>query len=109
MNFGDYKRCCGAAIFTACLVVPMHQLGLFQAAACGARLLVNDGPGIAEVFARPLERPAVSLDNQDSVTEGVLSGLAEPAPVIFRKPICGRYALKACLKQWLALLECCLR
>ena len=59
------------AITSACsgVVIPPHvqpalcdQLGLFQAAACGARLLVNQGPGLAEVFARPLERPVVDLE-----------------------------------------------
>ena len=111
MNFGDYKQLLSRSDLHCMFSRPyVISWGLFQAAACGARLLVNDGPGIAEVFARPLERPAVSLDNQDSVTEGVLSGLAATrSSDLPQANLRQEYALKACLKQWLALLECCLR
>ena len=76
--------------------------GLFQAAACGTRLLVNQGPGVEEVFARPLERSAVDFDNQEAVTQAVLAGLSEPRleqlPITNLRP---EYELRHCLKQWL--------
>ena len=81
--------------------------GLFQAAACGARWLVNQGPGLDEVFARPLERPAVDLDNQAAVTQAVLAGLTEPRSEPPPANLRPEYELRHCLRQWLALLEGC--
>ena len=109
INYGDYKRLLWRSDLHCMFSRPyVISWGLFQAAACGARLLVNRGPGLAEVFARPLERPAVELDNQAAVTQAVLAGLAEPRsqqlPVANLRP---EYELRHCLRQWLALLEGC--
>ena len=46
--------------------------GVYQAAACGARLLVNEFPGLDEVFADGPEFPPVNLDDQDDVTASVV-------------------------------------
>ena len=46
--------------------------GVYQAAACGARLLVNNFPGMDEVFADGPEFPPVDLDDQDNVTASVV-------------------------------------
>ena len=111
MNYGDYKQLLWRSDLHCMFSRPyVISWGLFQAAACGTRLLVNDGPGMAEIFARPLERPAVILDDQDSVTEGVLSGLSETrSSDLPQANLRQEYALEACLKQWLALLESCRR
>ncbi len=111
MNYGDYKQLLWRSDLHCMFSRPyVISWGLFQAAACGTRLLVNDGPGMAEIFARPLERPAVILDDQDSVTEGILSGLSEArSSDLPQANLRQEYALEACLKQWLALLESCRR
>ena len=46
--------------------------GVYQAAACGARLLVNEFPGLDEVFGEGPEFPPVNLDDQDDVTASVV-------------------------------------
>ena len=51
--------------------------GVFQAAACGANLLVNEFEGIEEVFDGRPSNPTVDLENQESVTQGVLRGLKQ--------------------------------
>lgn len=109
INYGDYKRLLWRSDLHCMFSRPyVISWGLFQAAACGARLLVNQGPGLAEVFARPLERPPVDLDNQVAVTQAVLEGLAEPRldelPVSNLRP---EYELRHCLRQWVALVESC--
>ena len=49
---------------------------VFEAAACGAHLLVNKFGGIDEVFAQPLSLPLVDLDNQEDINKAVLKGLS---------------------------------
>ena len=51
--------------------------GVFQAAACGARLLVNDFPGLDEVFADGPEFPPVDLDDQDDIKASVVKLLGK--------------------------------
>ena len=51
--------------------------GLFQAAACGARLLVNQFAGSDDVFERSPELPPVDLEDQGAVTAAVLAGLED--------------------------------
>ena len=46
--------------------------GLFQAAACGARLLVNQFEGFEEVFQDPNTISVVDLDNQDDINKSVM-------------------------------------
>ena len=53
------------------------ELGCFQAAACGAQLLVNDFPGLDEVFAENLLSSLSILIDQDLVTTSVIEGLAK--------------------------------
>ena len=109
LNYGDYKRLLWRSDLHCMFSRPyVISWGLFQAAACGARLLVNTGPGLEEVFARPLERPAVDLDNQAAVTEAVLAGLAEARPQqLPQANLRPEYELRPCLRQWLTLLESC--
>lgn len=109
MNYGDYKQLLWRSDLHCMFSRPyVISWGLFQAAACGARLLVNQGPGIAEVFARPLARPPVNLEDQAAVTAAVLAGLAEPRSAQLPEPnLRPNYELRHCLRQWLALLEGC--
>lgn len=80
--------------------------GVFQAAACGARLLVNDFAGINEVFADGPEFPPVDLDNQEDVTTNMLFLLGK---IQLKKPGKSRLAsdlnLKSCLKLWGEVIE----
>ena len=79
---------------------------MFQAAACGARLLVNDFAGINEVFADGPEFPPVDLDNQEDVTTNMLFLLGK---MPLQKPGKSRLAsdlnLKSCLKLWGEVIE----
>lgn len=109
LNYCDYKHLLLRSDLHCMFSRPyVISCGLFQAAACGTRLLVNKTPGVEEVFARPLERSAVDLDNQEAVTKAVLAGLSEPRseqlPITNLRP---EYELRHCLKQWLALLDGC--
>ena len=66
------------------------------------------GPGLSDVFARPLERPAVNLEDQRAVNDAVLAGLAEPRLKALPQPnLRPEYNLQYCKQQWLALLESC--
>ncbi len=109
LNYGDYKQLLWRTDLHCMFSRPyVISWGLFQAAACGARLLVNQGPGLAEVFDRPLARPAVDLEDQAAVTAAVLAGLAEPRSAELPEPnLRPEYELRHCLRQWLALLESC--
>ncbi len=109
VNYGDLKRLFWRSDLHCMFSRPyVISWGLFQAAACGARLLVNDGPGLDEVFARPLERPAVNLEDQQAVNDAVMVGLAEPRSKVLPEPnLRPEYNLCYCQQQWLALLESC--
>ena len=50
--------------------------GIFQAAACGARLLVNNFPGVGDVLQKGTYFQVHNLDDQDAVTKAVIDGLA---------------------------------
>ena len=50
--------------------------GVFQAAACGARMLVNDFAGINEVFSGDPEYPPVDLDDQAMISSSVINILS---------------------------------
>ena len=49
---------------------------VFEAAACGARMLVNQFEGIDEVFAQAPALSPVDLDDQEQINRSVLKGLA---------------------------------
>ena len=49
---------------------------VFEAAACGARLLVNQFAGMDEVFAQPPLLSPIDLDEQEQINQAVLKGLA---------------------------------
>ena len=76
INYGEliqlFRRSDLHCYFTRHYVV---SWGVFQAAACGARLLVNDFPGLDEVFCGDPYLTPVSLDDQSQVTSAVLSGI----------------------------------
>ena len=109
VNYGELKQLFWRSDLQCMFSRPyVISWGLFQAAACGARLLVNDGPGLSDVFARPLERPAVNLEDQRAVNDAVLAGLAEPRLKALPEPnLRPEYNLQYCKQQWLALLESC--
>lgn len=79
--------------------------GVFQAAACGARLLVNKFPGVDEVFAEGPELPFVDLDHDDSVINAVLSALQKNFNdnKIQSLLVAGK-SLSSAIENWLKLL-----
>ena len=78
--------------------------GVFQAAACGAQMLVNDFPGIDEVFeGRPSFDP-VDLDNQAQINSAVVKHLK------IRKQshvtqIPSILSLEFCMSRWIQLIR----
>ena len=82
--------------------------GVFQAAACGARLLVNDFPSLEEVFAGSHEWPAVDLDNQEMVTARVLQYLEITSLEEERvSSLAPGLDLQSSLKKWCELIDLC--
>ena len=80
--------------------------GVFQAAACGARVLVNRFKGIDEVFAQPPLLAPVDLDDQSAVTAAVLAGLRQPLDVNDgRSNLPSMLELSHCLEAWWQLLR----
>ena len=80
--------------------------GVFQAAACGANLLVNRFSGMDEVFEQPPELPAVDLEDQAAVTAAVLAGLEQQLQSRDKAPAAaGRSNLKTGLDLQSSLLE----
>ncbi|BEV35476.1 glycosyltransferase [Synechococcus sp. M16CYN] len=53
---------------------------LFEAAACGTRLLINQFEGIDEVLALPSLLPPVNLDDQEEINQAVLRGITLERP-----------------------------
>lgn len=90
--------------------------GVFQAAACGANLLVNEFNGLEEVFGgRPIN-PTVNLEDQESVTNGVLHCLEQRSQQreqamrkIPKSTLNPELELQKCLGKWEHLLKeiCC--
>ena len=86
--------------------------GVFQAAACGANLLVNEFDGLEEVFGGRPNNPTVNLEDQESVTHGVLHGLEqrcqqkeETMNQIPKSTLNPDLELQRCLDQWEKLLK----
>ena len=83
----------------------MVSWGIFQAAACGARLLVNDFPGLDEVFAQGPEFPPVDLDDQNMVTSRLLDLLnSNPQRRNTISLLADRLDLYSTIKKWVDLL-----
>ena len=106
LNYGElvqlFRRSDLHCYFTRPYVV---SWGVFQAAACGARLLVNDFPGLDEVFAEGPELRLVDLDNVDSLINGVLSGLQQSSNNVERQSILASgKTLDTAVAEWFKLL-----
>ena len=78
--------------------------GVFQAVACGARLLVNDFPGLDEVFdGKPLLTP-VDLNNQENINASVIHHLkSKDASSVVGLP--ASLSLASCMKKWTHLIR----
>ncbi len=107
LNYGElvqlWRRSDLHCFFTRPYVV---SWGVFQAAACGTRLLVNDFPGLHEVFESPPAWPPVDLEDQKSVSAAVLAALAEPR-ALDAAPAANLKAgldLASCLERWWQLI-----
>ena len=105
LNYGElvqlFRRSDLHCYFTRPYVV---SWGVFQAAACGARLLVNDFQGIDEVFdGKPLFTP-VDLDNQEQVNASVINCLtARNESDSAGLP--SSLSLSSCIAQWIQLVR----
>jgi len=77
--------------------------GVFQAVACGTRLLVNDFAGIDEVFdGKPFFSP-VDLDNQEQINASVIECLrVEKESNSVSLP--SSLSLSSCIAQWVDLI-----
>ena len=82
---------------------------VFQAAASGTPLLLNDFPGIEEVLAGRPEFPLVDIESQQSVDDGLLSALGKVSSLGFTRTHQSRLAkgkdFASCLNLWLNLIQ----
>ncbi|NKB73978.1 MAG: hypothetical protein GKR83_05610 [Synechococcus sp. s2_metabat2_7] len=83
--------------------------GVFQAAASGSPLLMNQFPGVEEVLEGPPEFPYVDLDSQQSVNQGVVNALEKVRSLGNARDHGSRLSLgldsSSCLMQWLHLIN----
>ena len=86
--------------------------GVFQAAACGANLLVNEFDGVEEVFGGRLGHAMVNLEDQDSVNNAVLKRLNQRCnqreqlfTTVPQATLNPELELQACLDQWEGMLK----
>lgn len=104
LNYGElvklFRRSDLHCYFTRPYVV---SWGVFQAAACGTRLLVNDFPGIDEVFDGKPSFAPVDLDNQEQINLSVLAGLSDLKQL---HPVClpSSLSLSSCILKWIELV-----
>ena len=104
LNYGDlvelFRRSNLHCYFTRPYVV---SWGVFQAAACGARLLVNDFPGLDEVFEhKPLIDP-VDLDNQSQINSAIMSCLSSHSES-HSSQVSPNLSLSQCVSNWSNLI-----
>ena len=104
LNYGElvqlFRRSDLHCYFTRPYVV---SWGVFQAVACGTRLLVNDFAGIDEVFdGKPFFSP-VDLDNQEQINASVIECLrVEKESNSVSLP--SSLSLSSCIAQWVDLI-----
>jgi glycosyltransferase involved in cell wall biosynthesis len=106
LNYGElvqlFRRSDLHCYFTRPYVV---SWGVFQAAACGARLLVNDFPGIDDVFASQFEAVVIDLDHQVLIDRAIIKLLKSGK----KEQVCSNLAegmeLSASIMKWLNLIS----
>ena len=105
LNYGDlvqlFRRSDLHCYFTRPYVV---SWGIFQAAACGARLLVNDFPGLDEVFDQSSTISTVDLENQDNINASVVKSLSSTKEFEF-VGIDSSLSLPSCVEKWINLIR----
>ena len=105
LNYGDlvnlFRRSNLHCYFTRPYVV---SWGVFQAAACGARLLVNDFPGLGEVFDDKPPIAPISLDRQEDIDLAVVYYLKKSEG--FRSTgVPSSLSLSSCIAKWIDLVN----
>ena len=107
LNYGDLVQLfCRSDLhcyFTRPYVV---SWGVYQAAACGARLLVNDFAGLEEVFTEGPELPSVDLENQEIITASTIRHLGSACKREQRLSfLADGLDLQSCLKKWVEMID----
>ena len=106
LNYGElvqlFRRSDLHCYFTRPYVV---SWGVFQAAACGARLLVNNFPGIDEVFASQFEAVVIDLDHQVLIDRAIIKLLKSGKKVQVRSNLAEGMELPASIMKWLNLIS----
>ena len=106
LNYGElvqlFRRSDLHCYFTRPYVV---SWGVFQAAACGARLLVNNFPGIDEVFASQFEAVVIDLDHQVLIDRAIIKLLKSGKKVQVRSNLVEGMELPASIMKWLNLIS----
>lgn len=104
INYGElvqlFRRSDLHCYFTRPYIV---SWGVFQAAACGARLLVNDFPGLDEVFDGKPSFTPVNLDRQEDVNASVvhyLNSRDKSTPISLSSSL----SYSSCMPKWLRLI-----
>ena len=106
LNYGElvqlFRRSDLHCYFTRPYVV---SWGVFQAAACGARLLVNNFPGIDEVFASQFEAVVIDLDHQVLIDRAIIKLLKSGKKEQVRSNLAEGMELPASIMKWLNLIS----
>ena len=106
LNYGElvqlFRRSDLHCYFTRPYVV---SWGVFQAAACGARLLVNDFPGIDEVFASQFEAVVIDLDHHVLIDRAIIKLLKSGKKGQVRSNLAEGMELPASIMKWLNLIS----
>ena len=105
INYGElvqlFRRSDLHCYFTRPYVV---SWGIFQAVACGARLLVNDFPGLCELYEGKPAIPPVDLDNQENINASVVRYL-NPSVETDAIRLLPSLSFASCMKQWIHLIR----
>ena len=105
LNYGElvqlFRRSNLHCYFTRPYIV---SWGVFQAVACGARLLVNDFAGLNEVYEGKLSITPVDLDNQEDINTSVIRNLNSSVETkAIRLPSSLSYS--SCMTKWMNLIR----
>ncbi len=106
LNYGElvqlFRRSDLHCYFTRPYVV---SWGVFQAAACGARLLVNGFPGFDEVFASQFEAVVIDLDHQVLIDRAIIKLLKSGKKGQVRSNLAEGLELPASIMKWINLIS----
>ena len=108
MQYGHYRSLLQRSNLHCYFTRPyVTSWSLFESAACGARLCVNNSPATEGVVVDPATVQWVDLDQLNTLTKTVISKLKTGNPAQ-RSKLKPKFELQQSLKQWEQLVNHCL-